>query len=141
MSQENVELHRRATEAYNARDIDAYIALCDSRIEFHSVLAAVEGGVYHGHDGLRRSVEDIEDAMGDEGRLEAEAYFDLGEQTLVFYEVHARGRQSGAAVTGRFAQVARWRDGLGVYMKVYAHKEDALKDLGVSEDDLEPIAP
>jgi hypothetical protein len=44
-----------------------------------------------------------------------------------------------------FAQPAavalKWRDGLCVYIKNYAHKEDALSDLGVSEDTLEPIEP
>jgi hypothetical protein len=39
------------------------------------------------------------------------------------------------------AQLVRWRDGLGVYFKSCAHREDALSDLGVSEDELEPIAP
>jgi hypothetical protein len=39
------------------------------------------------------------------------------------------------------AQVFRWRDGLGVYWKGYVHREDALRDLGISEDELEPIAP
>jgi hypothetical protein len=37
--------------------------------------------------------------------------------------------------------VCKWRDGLIVYFKGYTHREDALTDLGVSEDALEPIAP
>ena len=40
-----------------------------------------------------------------------------------------------------FAQVLRWRDGLIVYAKGYTRREDALRDLGVSEDELEPVAP
>jgi hypothetical protein len=39
------------------------------------------------------------------------------------------------------AQVARWRGGLLVHSKVYGRREDALSDLNVSEDELEPIAP
>jgi hypothetical protein len=35
----------------------------------------------------------------------------------------------------------RWRNGLCVYAKAYAKREDALKELGISEDALEPIAP
>jgi hypothetical protein len=35
----------------------------------------------------------------------------------------------------------RWRDGLCVNWKTYAHREDALRDLGVSEDALTPITP
>jgi hypothetical protein len=34
-----------------------------------------------------------------------------------------------------------WRDRLVVYFKGYVHREDALNDLGVSEDSLEPLAP
>jgi hypothetical protein len=39
------------------------------------------------------------------------------------------------------AAVVRWHGGLCVYFKAYLHREDALSDLGVSEEALEPIAP
>ena len=39
------------------------------------------------------------------------------------------------------AQVVRWRDGLCVYFKSYADREDALRDLGLSDDELERIDP
>jgi hypothetical protein len=90
VSRQNVELHRRAIEALNARDIEALIAICDPRIEFHTTMGV--GG-------------------------------------------------SGADVAMSYAQVMKWRDGLAVYFKGYAHKEDALRDLGVSEHALESIAP
>ena len=141
MSQENVELHRRAGVAYNAHDLEAFIAYFDPSIEFHSAFAALRGGVYRGHDGVREYFRDLEDAWGDEIRGEVEAFFDLGEDTLAFYVLYGRGRQSGAEVAMPLAQVARWRDGLVVYFKVYAHREDALSELGVSEDKLEPISP
>jgi hypothetical protein len=46
-------------------------------------------------------------------------------------------RKSGCSA----AAVATWRNGLCVDFKGYVHKEEALRDLGVSEDTLEPIAP
>jgi ketosteroid isomerase-like protein len=141
MSKENVELHRRAIEAYNLHDVEVYVALCDRSIEAHSVFAAVGGAVYHGHDGLRRFFRDATDSWGDEIRMEPEAYFALGESTLAFLVLHGQGRQSGAEVAMPLAQVVRWRDGLCVYFKSYADREDALRDLGVSEDKLEPIEP
>ena len=141
MSEENVELHRRAIEAFNARDIEALITrFFDPSIELHTAFEAVSG-VYHGHDGVRRWHRDLEDAWGDEIRIEPKAYFDLGEHTLLSYVFRGRGLQSGAEVAMPRAQVFRWRDGLCIYVRVYAHREDALKDLGVSEDELEPIAP
>jgi ketosteroid isomerase-like protein len=141
VSEENVKLMRRAIEAYNARDVEAFIPLCDPNIELHSVFAAVGGAVYHGHDGMRKFFRDFKEVWGDEIRIEPEAYFDLGEHTLVFDVAYGRGKQSGAEVAMPSSIVARWRDGLAVYVKGYAHREDALKDLGVSKDAVEPIAP
>ena len=141
MSQENVKLHRRAIEAFNSHDVEVFVALCDRSIEAHSVFAAVGGAVYHGHDGLRRFFGEARDTWGDEIRIEPEAYFDLGESTLVFYVLHGHGRQSGVEVTMPIVQLVRWRDGLCVYFKAYADRKDALRDLGVAEDELEPIAP
>jgi ketosteroid isomerase-like protein len=140
MSEENVERARRVLEAFNARNIDAMLAYCDPRIEFQATFAAV-GGVYHGHDGVRRWHRDLEEAWGDGIRNETEAFFDLGEQTLAFSVMRGRGRQSGAEVVMPIAQVARWRDGCCVYYKAYADRDEALRDLGVSLDGLEATAP
>ena len=140
VSEQNVELHRRVLEAFNRRDVEAMIAYSDPSVEYHPVLSAIGVTVYHGHEGLRSWFEQLDDAW-DELRAESEAYFDLGEQTLLFYVLRGRGRHSGAEVAMPNAQVCRWRDGLGVSVKQYAHRKDALRDLGVSEDALEPIAP
>jgi hypothetical protein len=141
MSERNVELFRRYIEAFNARDIEALIVYCDPSIELHSTFAAVGGAIYRGHEGVQTWQRDLDEAWGDEIRLVPEAYFDLGEHTLTFQMLRGRGRHSGAEVAMPIAGVARWRDDLLVYTKAYVHREDALRDLGVSEDELEPIAP
>ena len=141
MSDQNVELHRRVLAAVDAHDLEAVIALCDPDIELHSLMTVPGGAIYHGHDGARKFLADLVDAWGDELRLDAEAYFDLGDHTLMFYVARGRGRQIGADVEMEWAQVCRWRDGLLVYSKPYVNREDALSDLGVSQDAIEPIAP
>jgi ketosteroid isomerase-like protein len=141
VSEESVQIARAFTEAFNRRDIEALVSHCDPQIEFHSTFAAVGGAVYHGHDGMRRFIRDLDEAWGGEIRSEPEAYFDLGEHTLTFTVLHGRGRESGAEVVLPIAVVSRLRDGLFVYYRAYVHREDALRDLGVSEDALEPIAP
>jgi hypothetical protein len=55
--------------------------------------------------------------------------------------MYVLGRQSGVELAQPAAIAARWRDGLMVHVKSYAHKEDALSDLGVSEAALVPIDP
>jgi SnoaL-like domain len=141
MSNRNVELTRGFVAAFNARDIEAMIAYCDSSVELHSALAVGGEFVYREHDHLRSWQRELEEAWGDEIRADPEAYFDLGESTLCFYTLHGRGRHSGAEVTTPVAGVARWRDGLMVYWKTYVDRHEALAELGVAEDELEPIAP
>ena len=140
MSEENLELHRRLFAAFNERDIEALVAYLHPEFELHSKLAAVAPAVYHGHEGARRWHQDLDDAW--EGlRAEPEAYFDLGEQTLAFYVLRARGRQSGLQLALPIAALVRWGDGLARIWMTYDSREDALIDLGVSEDALEPISP
>jgi ketosteroid isomerase-like protein len=141
MSQENVELLQRVLEVYNAHDVEGMIAFCDPKIEFESAFAAVGGALYHGHDGVRNWYRDVEELWGEDTRVEPEAFFDLGEHALVFHLYHGRGQQSGVEVEMPIALVTRWRDGLMVHLKGYAHREDAVSELGLSEDALERIEP
>jgi ketosteroid isomerase-like protein len=141
MSHENVELHRRANEAFNTRDVEAYLAFCDPDIELRSAVTGPGPAVYYRHSGVRRWHRDLTEAFGGDVRLEPEAFFDLGEHTVTFHVLHGRGLQSGANVQTPAAHVCRWRDGRIVYFKGYVHRQDALSELGVSVDALEPIAP
>ena len=131
-------MHRRAIAAVNARDEEAFIALCAPDAEFHSVFAAVGGAVYRKPEGMRQWFRDIQDTWAGL-RIEPHEYFDLGDQTLLFHVLHGRGRNSGIEVAMPVAHVFRWRDGLFTQWKSYRHRADALLELGVSESDLTPI--
>jgi ketosteroid isomerase-like protein len=141
VSEGNVELHRRSVSAFNSRDADAYVALADPQIELHSVFAAVGGASYRGRDGVRAWFQDLEDVWGPEVRFQVDEYFDLGERTLAIGSLHGRGQQSGAEVTLTGFQAITWRDGQAVYYRAYTDKDACMEDLGISEDELEPIAP
>jgi ketosteroid isomerase-like protein len=140
MSQENVQIVRAFTEAFNANDIDGIVSVCDPDVEFHSTFAAVGGADYRGHDGVREWQRDIQDAWGDI-LSDLEAIYDLGENVLTFTLIRGHGKHSGAAVELTAAIVTRVEGGRIVFFKGYAHREDALRDLGVSEEELVPIAP
>jgi ketosteroid isomerase-like protein len=141
VSERNVELHRRFIEVFNAHDLESFMAHFDPHAEFRSVFAAVGGAVYQGHDELPNYFRDLKDAWGDEIRIEPEVYFDLGEHTLLYLLFYGRGSRSGAEVAMPVALMARWREGLIVYMRSYTDREEALRYLGVSEDELDPIEP
>ena len=140
MARESLEVMRAAVDAFNARDLDAMLAVSDREVEWHSTFAVVGGAVYHGHDGIRRWHRDLEDAWGDEIHLEIESCFDLDDGLLEFGTLHARGRHSGAKVALPIAQIWRIRNGVIAYCKTYTQREEALRELGVSEEGLVPLA-
>ena len=90
MSQENVELAQQAFDAFNRRDMGAFLALMDADVEAVSRLVAMEGG-YHGHDGIRHWWQNLLDAFPDYTVETVEAR-ELGNLTLATL----RGRGHGA---------------------------------------------
>jgi ketosteroid isomerase-like protein len=58
MSQENVETIRRVHQAWEADDLEAFLAELHPDVEWHpSIEPALEGRAttYHGHEGVRRA--------------------------------------------------------------------------------------
>ena len=56
MSQENVEIVRRVSDAYNRRDVGAMLDELHPEVEWHPWLQLQLGGgatVYRGHEGVR----------------------------------------------------------------------------------------
>src|SRR2546426_2362309 len=117
------------------------LALIDPDVEWQSAFAALSGATYRGHEGIREWHRDMQEAWGGQIRVEPEAYFDLGERTLTLAVVHGRGMGSKLEVAMPAAHVMRWRDGLIVYFKAYRQREEALEDLDIAVDELEPIQP
>jgi ketosteroid isomerase-like protein len=62
VSRKNVEIVRRAVAAFNARDRDRALSLCDPEIEFRSPL---EQETYRGLDGMVRWTETVDAALED----------------------------------------------------------------------------
>ena len=62
MSQENVEVVKRAIAAINDHDVESYLAYCTADVELESPITPIEG-VYEGADGIRRYFADILDQV------------------------------------------------------------------------------
>ena len=89
MSQENVELAHRGVDAFNRRDLGAFLALMAADVEAGSRLAAMEGG-YHGHDGIRHWWQNLLDAIPDY-TLETVEARELGNLTTAVEALEAVG--------------------------------------------------
>ncbi len=68
MSQENVEIVRRVSDAYNRRDLGAMLEEDHPEIEWHPWLQLQFGGgatVYRGHQGVRKGIREIEEEFSE----------------------------------------------------------------------------
>ena len=89
MSQENVERVHRVYDAFNRRDLDAFLGLMDPEVEFTTPLIQMEGDrQYRGHEGVRTWWGDVLGIFPDFS-LEALEVRDLGD--LVIVAGHSRG--------------------------------------------------
>jgi ketosteroid isomerase-like protein len=133
MSEENVEICKRAFEVLERLDIEAGLAYVDSEIVFQSaIVSGAEGNTFRGYDGLRQWAAES-DAAFDELRTVPEEFRDLGDDVLMLGRVFARGRGSGATVQSPAAFLCALRDGRLVHVRGFLNWEDALEAAGLSE--------
>jgi ketosteroid isomerase-like protein len=134
MSQENVEIVKRAVAALNERDVDRYLADCTENIEVRTPFAPVSG-VYQGPEDVRRYFADIEDTSPD-FRLELERVEEIGpDRVLAFLRVTASWRASGIpAATGiPTTNLYDLVDGKIRRVRIFLDRQEALEAAGQSE--------
>ncbi len=130
MSQENVEIVRQAMAAFNARDRDRLLSMCDPEIEFHS---AAEQKTYRGLDEMVRYREDV-DAVMEEFRIEEDRFLDAGsDRVVLLYRMVGRGAESGVPVSREVGAVWQLRDGKLLKGEIYLDQRQALAAAGLSE--------
>jgi ketosteroid isomerase-like protein len=132
VSEANVELARRAFEAFAQRDLTGVLPVIDEDVEFLPVTANLTtGGVpYRGHDGLQRYLDDVA-RVWDELRIYPTEYRDLGDSVVALGRI--RGRGGGMIIDRPTGWLWRMRNGKIVYGRVYASHEEALKAAGLGD--------
>jgi hypothetical protein len=120
------ELARRFIDGFNRRDADALVALSHPRIEFLPTILVGQRAVYHGHEGLRRWVEDL-NASGAAHEVRVRKVRVLApDRFAVLTEVLLDDELLSPS-----AMVASLEDGLIVRAKAYLSDERTLVRVGV----------
>jgi ketosteroid isomerase-like protein len=134
MSEENVEIVRRAIDAYNRRDVDGMLEdwAPDAVLDWSNA-RSFDAGVYRGHGEIRAFVEGFL-AAWDEARFEiVGGPVEVKDGLLVTENVaHLRGRD-GIEVQARSVWLITIRDGEQVSLTLYQTKQEALEATGLSE--------
>jgi ketosteroid isomerase-like protein len=132
MSQENVDVVRRAMEAYNRRDLDGVMRDTAPDVELDwSRSTGVEAGIYRGRASSRRFwntfLETFERIV-----VVPEEFVEHGDYVIVPNRAHLQGRD-GIEVEARSASVVRLRDERIVEWRLFQTRADALKAVGLEE--------
>lgn len=117
MSQEHVEIARRAVDALNQSNLmvgsgDALPTLrefCDPDVEWDFSRRGVDPEIYRGHEGWLRIAEQFGDAW-QELRLEIEEIIDAGDDVVLFTNMIGLSK-SGIKLSQKVGQVWTFRDG------------------------------
>jgi ketosteroid isomerase-like protein len=125
VSDANVELARRAIEAFNAHDLDAMRALASEDFEYDWTRSiGPQRGVYRGQDGFLEFAED-QWSMFDEVRLEVHELIPCGDHVVVRSTTHGRGR-GGVPVSANSAQLYTFDESRLVRITLYQDRDEAL---------------
>jgi ketosteroid isomerase-like protein len=132
MSKQDVETARAAFEAWNRGDYEGWIEAFDEEAEFFPMRAQLEGRAYHGHDGLRRFIDEFFEEW-EQIRFEVDEIREGEEYLAGFGRLRARGRASGVDLDVPLALVGAVRNSKIVYARFYADRAGALEAAGLSE--------
>jgi ketosteroid isomerase-like protein len=136
MSEENVEIVRRAIDAWNRRDIEDLIALGDSEGEYVNSPTAIESGTRHGRDEVAAVMRAQWELLTD-GRWEIDRIYDRGEEIIALGRLSRRMPGSDARLEDRSLLSYKIRSGKIVRTEVLGFGRDevqtALEAAGLSE--------
>jgi ketosteroid isomerase-like protein len=131
MSEENVDLVRRGYEHF-ARTGEPDPSVYASDIEWHSAAEDPGQEVFHGIEGVKKLIAEVQEAI-DDFRTEPFEFLDAGDQVVVGLNHRGRGKGSSAEVEMREWNVFLIRTGRIASVHEYGECEEALEAAGLSE--------
>jgi ketosteroid isomerase-like protein len=135
MSQENVETVKRAIEAWNADDLDAFLAEFDADFEWQPAIeSGLEGkATYRGHEGARKIWRDDRGETWERLTNRPRELRDLGESVLALGQMEMTARATGIEFSQEVGEVFDLRAGKIVRVRDFLTHAEALEAAGLSE--------
>ena len=126
MSQENVEIVRRAHEALNAGNLDELVTLCHPDFQLDMSDRVFNPATYQGHDGIRQFYSEVQDVW-ERYVWEPEELRDEGDVVLALLRTKGRGRGSGVEIDRKTAMIWTLRGGKALRLRFYREPKRALE--------------
>jgi ketosteroid isomerase-like protein len=136
VSRENVESVQRAVEAWNADDLDAFLAELDADVEWHpAIQPGLEGKAttYRGHDGARKIWRQDRGEAWERLTNRPQEFRDLGESVLALGHMDLAARATGLELRQELGEVFDFRAGKIVRIRDFLTHAEALEASGLRE--------
>ena len=122
-----VERYMQALNAFNARDLEGWLAIVDEDVEIESRFSTVHSR-YRGHAAIRRWWDDLGEAWESLEVEPHEVHQVAEDQTLALIQLNAKGRGSGMIVREAAAHRVTWRNDLWIRLE-YEDREVAEREI------------
>jgi ketosteroid isomerase-like protein len=133
MSHKNVEIVKRALDAFNRRDLDAYDDLYTPDYQwFPALTGTIEGGNYRGREGMETWFVEASDTW-EWFRMLTDEVRDLGDRVLGLGRIEGRGRGSGVQLDAAAGMIIEFRGDKISRVRTYLDHGAALRAAGLSE--------
>jgi ketosteroid isomerase-like protein len=135
MSEENVEVVRRAIDAWNRTDLSGFLEAWHPDAEWRPAFPQGTEGrdtVYRGHEGVSQAWRNVRGAWT-EYRLEVEDARISGEDLVVLGHIYVRGASSGVEIDSAWSAIVRFRDDKVISAWDWLDHASALEAAGRSE--------
>jgi len=127
MSEENVEIVKRAADAFNGRDLETWATFFDPAFEFVDHMGAVAEESGSSFEAIRRQAEGWLETFPD-FRAETTDLVDAGDRVITVTHWQGTGAGSGLSYSQHAAEIVTIRDGKFVYWEMgFESKEAALE--------------
>ena len=131
MSDETVEVARRAYEAFGHNDFGAFIDCVDPEADWYPLAHEIEGA-RHGHEGVRLWWAGLFAVFPDLKPQIAELR-DMGDRVLINTQGGGSGETSGVGIEFNLWQVVEIRNGLIVRYSAHRSEDEALEEIREQE--------
>jgi ketosteroid isomerase-like protein len=130
VSRENVDIIRRANDAFRRGDWEVLAEMVDPHISIRTDVSWPEQRVY-GRNAALAFYRGIAESGGPDTRIEE--VIDLGDRVLARLRWHIRGPHSGVEGEQGYSAICTVRDGRVILEEFFLDHEQALKALGLEE--------
>jgi uncharacterized protein len=131
MAGENVEIVRRAYEAWNSGDPEAAMALLDPQVEWTLPAHFPDAETWRGREQVVEGLRTVSTSW-DSLRLEVKELIEAGDRVVALVHIHGRAAVTGLDLAGMGVDAHLWtlRAGRVVAVRMYGGTDEALAEIG-----------